>query len=43
MYDVELTRNVAFTETLDMDIFSPVGDKDFPTVALFRWWLLVWR
>ncbi len=36
VYDVKVTRNVAFTETLDMDIFSPVGDKDFPTVVLFH-------
>jgi len=36
VYDVEVTRNVAFTDNLDLDIFAPVSDKNLPTVVLFH-------
>lgn len=36
VYDVEVTRNVAFTDSLDLAIFSPIGDEQFPTVVLFH-------
>lgn len=36
VYDVEVTRNVAFTDSLDLDVFAPIGDEEFPTVVLFH-------
>ena len=36
VYDVEVTRDVAFTDSLDLDIFAPIGDEEFPTVVLFH-------
>ena len=36
VYDVEITRNIAFTDTLDLDIFSPAADQNFPSVVLFH-------
>lgn len=36
VYDVTVTRDVAFTETLDMDVFTPGSDASFPAVVLFH-------
>jgi acetyl esterase/lipase len=36
VYDVAVTREVAFTDTLDIDVFAPVSDESFPPVVLFH-------
>lgn len=36
VYDVAVTRNVAFTDTLNLDVFAPVSDNRFPPIVLFH-------
>lgn len=36
VYEVGIDRNVAFTDILNMDVFSPEGVGDFPAVVLFH-------
>lgn len=41
VYDVEVTRDLAFTDSLDLDVFAPIGAGKFPSVVLFhggRWY-----
>lgn len=35
-YDVAVTRDLNFTETLQLDIFAPTTDDEFPAVVLFH-------
>lgn len=36
VYDVAVTRDVAVTESLDLDVFAPDGTGPFPAVVLFH-------
>lgn len=36
VYDVAVTREVAFTDTLNLDVFAPVSDERFPPIVLFH-------
>ena len=36
VYGVEVTRDIAFTDSLDLDILAPIGDDEFPVVVVFH-------
>ncbi|MDH3194307.1 MAG: lysophospholipase [Acidimicrobiia bacterium] len=36
VYGVEVTRDIAFTDSLDLDTFAPIGHDEFPVVVLFH-------